>query len=289
MKTSAVLCAALAAAAIAQPHQHGNKKRHVHGKHQKRAMVTEWVTETATVTEWVDEPVSTVWVSSGETPTPSVAPTTSVPAQFFEPANQPSSHTTLSTSSTPVAAPVVQQSIQQAPVASSSSPAPVPQVPTPQPAPQPTTTSVYVPPVVPAVPIVATTSSTPQVQPTTPAAAPSSGSGSGSGGANGPFTGKMTYYALGTGSCGDNNAGGDKTDNIVALSAAMMGDHVNGANGNYCHRTIKISLDGKSTTAYVTDKCPGCPQYGIDVSEKIFLELLGSTDKGHVDVSWEFA
>ncbi|KAF3357841.1 hypothetical protein VdG1_05506 [Verticillium dahliae VDG1] len=63
MKTFAILCAALATTALAQPHFNGNKRRHVHNKHAKRALVTEWVTETAYVTEYYDA-TSTVWDNS---------------------------------------------------------------------------------------------------------------------------------------------------------------------------------------------------------------------------------
>ncbi|KAF4840389.1 Allergen Asp f 7-like protein [Colletotrichum siamense] len=289
MKTSAIFCAALAAAAVAQPHQHGNKKRHVHGKHQKRALVTEWVTETAYVTEWVDA-TETAWVPSEASATPSAVPTTSVPGQFFEPGNSPS-YTTLSTS-TKAAAPVVQESIQQAPVVSSSSstPAPAPQTPTPQPAPQPTTTSVYIAPVIvpttPAyvAPVVATTS-TPQVQAQATSGSSSGGSSSSSSGGS-SYSGKLTYYAIGLGACGEDDSGKDKTDNIVALSVLMMGSVSNG--NSYCGKKIQISANGKTTTATVRDKCMGCSHDAIDVSEKAFLEIFDSLDVGAGTVDWKF-
>ncbi|KAJ3953387.1 hypothetical protein N0V92_010158 [Colletotrichum tropicale] len=290
MKTSAIFCAALAAAAVAQPHQHGNKKRHVHGKQQKRALVTEWVTETAYVTEWVDA-TETAWVPSSEaSATPSAVPTTSVPGQFFEPGNSPS-YTTLSTS-TKAAAPVVQESIQQAPVVSSSSstPAPAPQTPTPQPAPQPTTTSVYIAPVIvpttPAyvAPVVATTS-TPQVQAQATTGSSSGGSSSSSSGGS-SYSGKLTYYAIGLGACGEDDSGKDKTENIVALSVLMMGSVSNG--NSYCGKKIQISANGKTTTATVRDKCMGCSHDAIDVSEKAFLEIFDSLDVGAGTVDWKF-
>ncbi|TDZ39810.1 Allergen Asp f 7-like protein [Colletotrichum spinosum] len=300
MKTSAILCAVLATAAIAQPHQHGNnKRRHVHGKHQKRALVTEWVTETAYVTEYIDA-TTTVWVGPEDPATPSAAvPTTSVPAQFFEPAEQPSSttlSTTLSTSTTAAAVPVVvQESIQQAPAlkpsTSTSTPPPAPQTPTPEPVVQETPAPVYVPPPAP------TTTTTPQVQPrpTAPAAAPavsaaySSGTGTGTGGGSGSgkaFTGDSTYYALGLSACGDDYSGQDKTANVVAISKNRMGASSTGRTG--CNEKIKISKGDKSLIATIVDKCMGCDSDDVDVSEKIFLELFGDLGVGRGTVEWSF-
>ncbi|OLN85900.1 Allergen Asp f 7-like protein [Colletotrichum chlorophyti] len=284
MKTAALLCTVLATTAIAQPHQHGNnKRRHVHGKHQKRHVVTEWVTETAFVTEWIDE-TSTVWVGPSETPSSSAVPTTSVPAQFFEPASTSSSSTTLSTSTEPAVAPSpIYVSVQQAPpapVTTSSVPLPVPETPTPEPV-QPTTTPVVVAP-----PPVPTTSSTPQ--PVSTPAAPSQGSGSsspdGSGGAT--RSGDLTYYAVGLGACGEDDSGKDNTENIVALSHLVMGAQSNG--NPYCGKKIKITVNGKSTTATVRDKCMGCKENDIDVSEKCFLEVFDSLGVGRQTVEWSF-
>ncbi|WYZ41559.1 hypothetical protein EsH8_V_000454 [Colletotrichum jinshuiense] len=282
MKTTTLLCAVLATTAIAQPHNHGNKRRHVHGKHQKRALVTEWVTETAYVTEWVDS-TSTVWVGPEDSSTGSAAPTNSVPGQFFEPANQPS-YTTLSTSTkpTPVASPI-KESVQQAPAppattSTSSTPAPAPQTPTPEPV-QPSTTPVAV---------VLTTSSTPEPAPTTQAAATSASSDSGSsGGSSGEtHSGDLTYYAVGLGACGEDDSGKDRTDNIVAISHLVMGAQSNG--NPYCGKKVKITVNGKSTTATVRDKCMGCAADDIDVSEKCFLEMFDSLGVGRKTVEWSF-
>ncbi|KAK1971728.1 hypothetical protein LY78DRAFT_651566 [Colletotrichum sublineola] len=294
MKTTAILCAILAAAATAQPHQHGHK-RHVHVKHQKRALVTEWVTETAYVTQWVDS-TTTVWVNSDVSSTTSAVPTTSAPAQFFEPANEPSS-TTLSTSTKP--APVassVSELVPQAPppapptppAPSTSIPAPVPtpQIPTPEPV-QPST-PVYVAPE----PVPTTSTPSPAPQPTTAAAAApvasqastDSSSSSSSGGLL--HSGDLTYYAVGMGACGEDDSGKDLTENIVAISHLVMGAQSNG--NPYCGKKVKISVNGKTTTATVRDKCMGCKANDIDVSEKCFLEVFDSLGVGRQTVEWSF-
>ncbi|KAK2045493.1 hypothetical protein LZ31DRAFT_245043 [Colletotrichum somersetense] len=295
MKTTAILCAVLATAAIAQPHQHGHK-RHVHGKHQKRALYTEWVIETAYVTEWVDS-TSTVWVNPDVPSTSSAVSTTSIPAQFFEPANAPSS-TTLSTSTKP--APVassVSEPVAQAPPpppptptltpTPTSTPAamPSPQAPTPEPV-QPSA-PVYVAPE----PVPTTSTPSPAPQPTTQAAAPTaaqvstdSSSSSSSGGVL--HSGDLTYYTVGMGACGEDDSGKDMTENIVAISHLVMGAQSNG--NPYCGKKVKITVDGKSTTATVRDKCMGCKANDIDVSEKCFLEMFDSLGVGRKTVEWSF-
>ncbi|GKT50397.1 allergen Asp f 7 [Colletotrichum spaethianum] len=292
MKTTTILCAVLATTAIAQPHQHANKRRHVHGKHQKRALVTEWVTEIAYVTEWVDS-TTTVWVNPDVSSTSTAVPTTSVAAQFFEPADQPS-YTTLSTSTKPsaVASPVkepVSQAPPPAPTTSTSTPAPAPETPTPEPVQS--STPVYVAPQP-----VPTTSSTPapSPQPTTQAAAAAapaatqastdSSSSSSSGGT--VHTGDLTYYAVGLGACGEDDSGKDQTENIVAISHLVMGTQSNG--NPYCGKKVKITVNGKSTTATVKDKCMGCKADDIDVSEKCFLDVFDSLGVGRKTVEWSF-
>ncbi|KAK2003229.1 hypothetical protein LX36DRAFT_155994 [Colletotrichum falcatum] len=292
MKTAAILCAVLATTAIAQPHRHGNK-RHVHGKHQKRALVTHWVTETAYVTQWVDS-TSTVWVNPDVSSTSSAVPTTSVAAQFFEPANEPSA-TTLSTSAKP--APVassVSEPVSQAPLAvpPTSTPVPVstPQAPSPE-AVQPSTPVYVAPEPVPttSTPAPAPQSNTPAPapQPTTQAAAPdATGSSSSSSSGGALHSGDLTYYTVGMGACGEDDSGKDLTENIVALSHLVMGAQSNG--NPYCGKKIKITVNGKSTTATVRDKCMGCKANDIDVSEKCFLDVFDSLGVGRKTVEWSF-
>lgn len=96
----------------------------------------------------------------------------------------------------------------------------------------------------------------------------------------------MTYYALGLGACGFDDSGKDNTENIVAMSAEQMGSQSNG-NPN-CGRSITIRANGKTTTAVVRDKCPGCRFGSIDASEKLFLELFDDLGVGRGHVEWWF-
>jgi len=53
-----------------------------------------------------------------------------------------------------------------------------------------------------------------------------------------------------------------------------------------CNTCIKITYGNKSIIGKVIDKCPGCPEGGIDVSLPLF-EKLADSRLGVVNVSWE--
>lgn len=256
MKTTTLASAVFVAVAAAQPHAHG----HDHLHHNKRALVTEteWVTETAYVTEMVDA-TTTQWITPGQE-SPAEPTTTSSPdAQFFEPPEEESTTSTTSTSTSTTT------------TSTSSTPPPPPPAPTttteePAPAPEPTTT--YVPPP-------ATT--------TTPS---DGGNGGGSGGGAGDYSGQITYYTVGLGACGDDQTGMDNSENIVAISHLLMGTQSNG--NPMCGQTITIHSNGKTAQATVTDKCMGCAEHDIDVSEKVFKALWGGLSGGREPVTWSF-
>lgn len=294
MKSFAIASAFFAAAAVAQPHGSHHQHRRHHEQHEKRAMHTEieWVTETQYVTKLIDS-TTTVWVTPGQEQT-----STTEQAKFIETSASPNhkkqkqtttseyvepeptttsvyvppTSTTLSTSTTST-------SVYVAPVETSTS-IYVPESTTSEyVAPEPTTTSVYVAP---------TTEE--YVAPTTTAeekaAATSAASGGSSSGSGTTYSGKITYYTVGLGSCGYNDVGKDNSENIVALSYLVMGTVSNG--NPMCGETITIKSNGKTATATVRDKCMGCAYDDIDVSEKLFLELWGDLGVGRAPVEWSF-
>ncbi|KAI1405201.1 RlpA-like double-psi beta-barrel-protein domain-containing protein-containing protein [Hypoxylon fuscum] len=93
------------------------------------------------------------------------------------------------------------------------------------------------------------------------------------------FDGDLTYYTPGLGSCGQTNTESDK---VVALAPAQFTE------AGICGKNITISLNGKTTTAMVVDKCMGCSDDSIDVSPTVFTELT-SLDTGRVKISWTFS
>jgi hypothetical protein len=293
MKSAASIIAAglLATVALAQPHAHHHGHLHRKKVDEKRAViVTELVVETVTetVTVLVDEsttevispskaPATTTSSSSSSVVSPKpglfledkktssvevvVLPTTSEAPKVVETPTYVPETTTVAAPETstyvaPVQSPVVQQP-----------PPPPPPVETPKP--------------------VTTTTSPPQqaVQ----SVAPVVGGGGGGGGGSAPvsaYHGDLTYYAVGLGACGFDDSGKDHTENIVAVSHLLMGTQSNG--NPFCGKTITVSYGGKKVQATVRDKCMGCEKEAIDCTEKMFLELFGTLDKGRGSVEWWF-
>jgi expansin (peptidoglycan-binding protein) len=95
----------------------------------------------------------------------------------------------------------------------------------------------------------------------------------------------MTYYAVGLGSCGWNDAE-RKSDYIIAMNAPVMGAQSNG--NPMCGRKVEISYNGKTIVGEVRDKCPECQPGDIDVSEGAFVALCGGTGAGRVKIQWKF-
>ncbi|KAI0766874.1 RlpA-like double-psi beta-barrel-protein domain-containing protein-containing protein [Trametes elegans] len=91
---------------------------------------------------------------------------------------------------------------------------------------------------------------------------------------------RFTYFEVGQNACGsvDHDA-----DHIVALTQSQWD------NGAHCYKQINIEYGGKSTTATITDECPGCPYGGLDLSPGLFSLLGGSLDAGVLIGSWSFA
>jgi hypothetical protein len=294
MKSTTFALGSLLAAsfAVAQPHH-----KHQAFHHQKRDPAVVWVTDWDIVTDVVDV-TTTIWVSEGYVAPSSSAQSspssvsassvTDVPAQFFEPApSTPPAPTTFSTSSVSVAAP------PPAPTPSTSSvvapPAPAPEAPAPEvessSTPVASSTPAAAPSVAPAPAPEPSTSAPAPVASSTPSSGGSS-SGSSSGqcsDSSSPCSGDITYYAAGLGACGwDNDS---ETDNIVALSHLLMGEQSNG--NPFCGKTITVEYMGKTTTAKVVDKCMGCDELSIDLSNKAF-EDLADLSIGRATANWYF-
>ncbi|KAK1783486.1 RlpA-like double-psi beta-barrel-protein domain-containing protein-containing protein [Copromyces sp. CBS 386.78] len=262
MKSTTVIISLLASVALAQPRHGHNHQKKDHGHHNKRAIVTEWVTETVyeTVTKVIDATTTQVIVPPKATSTlitsVSQAHSSAAPVVPVVPASSPKVEApppAPTTSSSQPAPPV--QTVAPAPPVQTSSPAPAPVV-------QPAANIVASPP---AVETVKTESS-------------SSTSSS--------HNGDLTYYDVGLGACGFDDNGLDMSDNIVAISHEMMGTQSNG--NPYCNRKVVIKANGKTVTATVRDKCMGCAFHDIDVSKKAFLDVFGALTDGRKKVEWAF-
>ncbi|KAL2204193.1 hypothetical protein CC79DRAFT_1277709, partial [Sarocladium strictum] len=100
-------------------------------------------------------------------------------------------------------------------------------------------------------------------------------------------SGEITYYTVGMGACGEDDTGDDQSKGIVALSHLLMGTQSNG--NPMCGQTINIKANGKTATAVVKDKCMGCAEEDIDVSEMVYKQLFGGLGSGRMPVTWSFA
>ena len=98
------------------------------------------------------------------------------------------------------------------------------------------------------------------------------------------YTGDMTYFAPGLGSCGATSI---ETDLIVAISAARMNNAGNPSNNPLCFKHITITgPNGNTEDATIVDTCPGCTEDSIDVSPAVF-EALAPLGDGRVTVNWD--
>ncbi|KAI4190487.1 MAG: hypothetical protein L6R41_000792 [Letrouitia leprolyta] len=259
---------------------------------EKRVLVIETVTDVVVATV---QSTTTIWMNphasahpahvaqhahhqahKAPAPAPVPAPAPAVPQS---PPESPSPLAVINKQTAPVPAatpiptskpaPVVQQPAKQAaPVAqpaapvyqapSSPAPAPVPKAPSPPAAPK---------------------AAAPIRQPTS-----DFGSTAECGQVNGVCSGDITFYDTGLGACGWTNDG--TTEKVFALAHGMMGEQSNG--NPFCGRQAEISLDGKTATGKLVDKCGGCEGQSIDLSHALFQELASESLGRISDVKWHF-
>jgi hypothetical protein len=248
MKSTVFVASVLASLAVAQPHGHMRGHGHQHRRREQHDH-----DKRAVVVEWVTETVyATVTAIVDDSSTELVMPST-----------QPAV-TTSTAQAVPTPSPG--QFFENPETSSSAAPTTSQQAP-PQQAP----------------PVVEQVSSPAE---SAPAPTTSSSAGDSSSGGSPSYSGDITYYALGMGSCGIDDSGKDHTDNIVAVSAQLMGAQSNG--NPMCGKTITIKANGKTIEAKVHDKCPSCAMGDIDGTEKMFVDLFGSLDAGRQKIEWWF-
>jgi hypothetical protein len=248
MKSTVFVASVLASLAVAQPHGHMRGHGHQHRRREQHDH-----DKRAVVVEWVTETVyATVTAIVDDSSTELVMPST-----------QPAV-TTSTAQAVPTPSPG--QFFENPETSSSAAPTTSQQAP-PQQAP----------------PVVEQVSSPAE---SAPAPTTSSSAGDSSSGGSPSYSGDITYYALGMGSCGIDDSGKDHTDNIVAVSSQLMGAQSNG--NPMCGKTITIKANGKTIEAKVHDKCPSCAMGDIDGTEKMFVDLFGSLDAGRQKIEWWF-
>jgi hypothetical protein len=89
---------------------------------------------------------------------------------------------------------------------------------------------------------------------------------------------QMTYYDVGLGACGWSN---QPSDFVVAVNTAQY------SSGRHCGQRVQIRAYGKTAIAEVVDRCTGCEDHGLDLSEALFAHFAPK-DKGVFLTSWDF-
>lgn len=249
------------------------------------------VTVPVTQTVWVDPTGSHYGHHGHSTVTSHVQSTLTVDATSSSPeatssSVAPSSYETLTTSSTSVyVAPTTSStSVYVAPTTSSTSVYVAPTT---------SSTSVYVAPTTRSTSVyVAPTTSTSSAAAATSAASSSGGSVTSGPGLSGTsYTGDFTWYADGLGACGITSG---PSDHIVAISeiiydayAAEAGSNPN--NNPMCGKTVTMTgVDGESYTATVVDRCTGCAEGDLDLSEDYFNTVTSNGNGRVSNMSWKF-
>ncbi|KAJ5291787.1 hypothetical protein N7478_001038 [Penicillium angulare] len=101
----------------------------------------------------------------------------------------------------------------------------------------------------------------------------------------GPYSGDLTYYAPALGSCGYTNT---ESEHVLAVSHILFDAASTGSNPNdnpLCGLKIRIRRDGESVDAKVVDRCVGCAETDLDVTESVF-EKLATLAQGRVTMEW---
>lgn len=122
----------------------------------------------------------------------------------------------------------------------------------------------------------------PQPSPQPEPSQPSGGSGSGSGE---EYSGDITHYDVGLGSCGQTHS---DSEAVVAIPEGMMNNPANPNLNPLCGQTITISYGGQEHTAEIVDTCGGCYETSIDLSPTLFKAVAPNGDGRVSDVKWWF-
>jgi len=92
-------------------------------------------------------------------------------------------------------------------------------------------------------------------------------------------SGQFTYFAVGMGACGKQNT---DDDFIVALNTPSW------AGGSHCFDTITITINGKTGTAQIVDRCESCGPEDLDFSLGLFHYFGGTEGQGVMQGTWSY-
>ncbi|CDH59901.1 riboflavin aldehyde-forming enzyme [Lichtheimia corymbifera JMRC:FSU:9682] len=98
------------------------------------------------------------------------------------------------------------------------------------------------------------------------------------------FSGDLTYYTPGLGSCGETNTAKDL---IAALNAPQMANGDNPNKNPNCGKRARVKTKKGSVTVKIVDTCPPCKSGDLDLSPAAF-QRLGDFDDGRIEGTWEW-
>jgi expansin (peptidoglycan-binding protein) len=101
----------------------------------------------------------------------------------------------------------------------------------------------------------------------------------------GPYSGDLTYYNPGLGSCGYTNT---ESEHVCAVSHILFDAASTSSNPNdnpLCGLKVRIRRDGESVDAKVVDRCVGCAETDLDVTESVF-GMVAELAQGRVTMEW---
>ncbi|RHZ63577.1 RlpA-like double-psi beta-barrel domain-containing protein [Aspergillus thermomutatus] len=103
----------------------------------------------------------------------------------------------------------------------------------------------------------------------------------------GPYSGDLTYYNPGLGSCGLTST---DSDMICAVSHVLFDAASTGSNPNanpLCGLKLRLRRGGTTVDVKVVDRCVGCKVDDLDVSPAVF-QKVADLDLGRVTVEWSW-
>ncbi|KAJ9656205.1 hypothetical protein H2201_008617 [Coniosporium apollinis] len=243
-----------------------------------------WVTETAEVVETV-QVTKTVWVNATGRPNRNRYSRTRASTSTVETTSLSTSTVYVAPStSTPEVVPTTAEAPSSTYVAPTTTETPATTeapsstyVPPPPPATTEAPSSTYVAPVAP----VSSAAPAVSIAPVEKAVASTSTSSA-------SYTGELTWYETGLGSCGIVSG---STEPIVAISHVLYDATKIDGNPNHntiCGKKISIEYAGKSHVATVVDRCPGCKEGDLDLSNGFFNTVTNFGDGRVYGAKWSF-
>lgn len=97
------------------------------------------------------------------------------------------------------------------------------------------------------------------------------------------YTGDITHYDVGLGSCGWISTAGEA---VVAIPHSMMNNPANPNVNPLCGTTITISYQGAEHRATIVDTCGGCDNAAIDLSDSLFAAVAPNGDGRVHGINW---